>query len=632
MRSRSQIEIRILDVYGKLVHTAQVTMRGTGTGVIPLGYDERLRSYSISDPEPGSYLLKAAAPDLNLEAQERPIVVTDRVLRETFVLGREGLPFYYRGRVRVPFDVPDMMAVALRPGTEQRTADLNQLAQGFGFEPVPVGENVQRGHVHVFNVPADRAQNATSFERRAADERYVRHVGKVVRFDTDSVSLLTNECVVKFRPEADGQAEARARDLEVVRRLPYSTNGFLLRAKPDRSSAELLDVCNLLAQDSSVIWAEPNLVSTIGPHSLAAFPNDPGLAEQPHHSIISSQGAWNIIRTAPKLADIVIAVVDFGCDTNHPDLVGNLTEQFNFADLSPCLLQDPHGTKSSGIAAGMIDNGIGIAGVAGFCKFMAIQVPYTTDEDYAAMFVWSAGLDAGRAADPRFPPQLAKGADVISNSWGLNDRSYSGTIDEAFNKLASSGRGGLGCVLLFSTGNDTDDFTSLYPWATHPAVISVGASTISPPDSAEVRVSDSNYGKSIDVCAPGGDRSAGGALTLSATAAFNYTKDGYDFFGRTSCACPQVAGVAALMLAINESLTAEDVRSIVRDTAVKIDSGNTDPDGSYDATGHSQWYGFGRISAYGAVLSARNALTSGPVPAGAGVTAGSEESPGIGSS
>jgi hypothetical protein len=628
MSSHPQIEIRVLDVHGKVLHTAHVTAQGTAPGLIPLDYDDRLRAYRASDPQPGSYLVKVQAS--GLEAQERPIVVTDRVLRETFVLGRPGLPFYYRGRVRVPFDVPDMVGVALRPGTEQRTGDLNHLADSFGFEPVVVDENVKRGGVHVFNVPADRVQNAAPFEQRAAREAYVRYTGKVVRFDPDSVSFLTNECVVKFQPETDGEANARARGLEVVRRLPYSKNGFLLRAKPDTSSAGLLDICNELAEEPSVVWAEPNLVSTVAPHSLAAFPNDPGLAEQLHHAIIGSQGAWNVIRTAPKLADIVIAVVDFGCDTNHPDLAGNLTGQFNFADLSPYLLQDPHGTKSSGIAAGVIDNGIGIAGVAGFCKFMAIQAPYaSSDEDYVAMFVWSAGLDAGRAADPRFPPQLAKGADVISNSWGLQGRSYAGTIGDAFDELAKSGRGGLGCVLLFSTGNDTDDFTSLYPWATHPAVISVGASTISPPDSAEVRVSDSNYGASIDVCAPGGDPSAGGALTISATAAFNYAKDGYDFFGQTSCACPQVAGVAALMLAIDENLTAEDVRSILHDTAVKIDSGNTDPDGSYDANGHSQWYGYGRINAHAAVLSARNALR-GPAPAGAGVTGGSPEASGPG--
>ena len=351
--SRPQFETRVLDVHGNVLQAAHVTAQGPGNEVITLGYDERLRAYTLSDPRTGSYLLKAQAA--GVEAQERPVVVTDRALRETFVLGRAGLPFYYRGRVRVPFDLPDMLGVVLKYGMHERAADLNRIAEAFGLEPAGVDENVQRGGVRVFNIPTDRAQNAVLFEQRAMGERYVRYAGKVVRFDADSVSLLTNECVVKFRPEADGETGAQARDVEVVRRLPYCKNGFLLRAKPAMSSTQLLDICNRFAQDSSVIWAEPSLVSTVIPHATSGFPDDPGFAQQPHHPIIGSQGAWNIIRTASNPADSVIAVVDLGCDTNHPDLVGNLTEQFNFADLSSNLLQEAHGTQSSGIAAAVID-------------------------------------------------------------------------------------------------------------------------------------------------------------------------------------------------------------------------------------------------------------------------------------
>jgi subtilisin family serine protease len=627
--SRSQIQVRVLDVEGHVLKTAAVAAIGAGTDVIQLTFDERLRAYTVSDLQRGSYLLKVSAPEL--EAQQRTVVLTDRSLRETFVLGRAGLPFYYQDRVKVPFDLPDLLAVALKPGMDQRTADLNQVAEDFGLEPMPVDATITRQQVRVFNVPADRANDAVLFEQRAARQDFVRFVGKVVRFDVASISLLTNECVVKFRPEADGEAAVRAKDLELVRRLPYSKNGFLLRAKPTMSSSQLLDICNRWAEDSSVIWAEPNLVSTIVPHATPAFPNDPEFPQQLHHPIIGSQGAWNVIRTAPALADTVIAVVDVGCDTNHPDLVGNLTEQFNFAVLNTNLLQDPHGTKSSGIAAGVIDNGIGIAGVAGFSKFMAIQIPNGSDENYAAMFVWCAGLDAGHAGDPLFPPQLARGADIISNSWGLRNRTLSGVISDAFDELAVSGRNGLGCVVLFSTGNDDENFTNLFPWATHPAVISVGASTISPPDPAEVRVSDSNFGPTIDVCAPGGDKSAGGALTSSSTAASSPGSNDYADFGQTSCACAQVAGVAALMLAINPNLTAEEVRQILHDTAVKIDAANTDPIGAYDADGHSQWYGFGRTDAHAAVLAARNASTA-PVTESAGVMAGTAETPKLGSS
>lgn len=605
--TRRQIEIRVLDVHGRVLEFVEVTATPlSGGSVVRLHYDRRVNAHVVAEFAPGRYSIKAETA--GLEMQQRSVSVPESGLRDTFVLGRTGLPFYYRGRVRVPFDVPDRVGVLLKYGMHDRTTDLNGMAIRFGLEPMSVGENVNREGVRIFGVPADRAADGVLFEGSALAEPYVRYAGKVVRLDTDSVSVLTNECVVKFEPGVDGQAAALARELEVVRPLPYITNGLLLRARANTSSRQLLDISNSFAEDPAVIWAEPNLVSTAVLHAMAPFPNDQRLAAQLHHPIVGSVGAWNVMRTQPALGNIVVAVVDVGCDIKHPDLVGNLTGRYNFAAYSNALLEHPHGTKASGIVAAVIDNGIGVAGGAGFCKFIAVEKPIGTDEEYAAMFRWCAGLDPGQPLAPRFPGPLAQGVDVISNSWGIQGRALSGTIAGAFDTLAADGRGGRGCVILFSTGNENTDFTNLEIWAAHRAVISVGASTVSPPDPAEVRVSDSNYGASIDVCAPGGDASAGGALTLSTTAAFDYVNDGYDTFGQTSCACAQAAGVAAVILEINPSLQAEDLRGILHDTAVKIDGQNVDPIGHYDADGHSNWYGFGRIDAHAAAVAARRSL------------------------
>jgi subtilisin family serine protease len=190
----------------------------------------------------------------------------------------------------------------------------------------------------------------------------------------------------------------------------------------------------------------------------------------------------------------------------------------------------------------------------------------------------------------------------------------SGVVAAAFDALASDGRNGLGCVVVFAAGNrpqNGTDYTLEYPLATHPALITVAASTIV---GAEVKVSDSNFGPSIDVCAPAGDGNAG-TSTVSTSISKTYPPtNAYDYFGRTSAACPQVAGVAALMLAVNPSLEAEEVRDILQSTAFQIDNTNTDPLGSYDATGHSQWYGYGRICAQAALQAAADS-TSGVSPA-----------------
>jgi hypothetical protein len=69
----------------------------------------------------------------------------------------------------------------------------------------------------------------------------------------------------------------------------------------------------------------------------------------------------------------------------------------------------------------------------------------------------------------------------------------------------------------------------------------------------------------------------------------NYTQR----FGGTSAACPQVAGVAALMLSANPNLTVSQVRSKLRSTARDL-----------GATGYDTTYGYGLVDAYAAVCSA----------------------------
>jgi subtilisin-like proprotein convertase family protein len=76
-------------------------------------------------------------------------------------------------------------------------------------------------------------------------------------------------------------------------------------------------------------------------------------------------------------------------------------------------------------------------------------------------------------------------------------------------------------------------------------------------------------------------------------AAGNYTNS----FGGTSSACPGAAGVAALVLARNPALRADEVRDILKRCADRIDAAG----GRYDVNGHSAWYGYGRLNAQRAV-------------------------------
>ena len=228
----------------------------------------------------------------------------------------------------------------------------------------------------------------------------------------------------------------------------------------------------------------------------------------------------------------------------------------------------------------------GVVGIAPNCTIIPLRAAGAhTWATWAKTFEWAA-----------------EHGDIISCSWTISPNN---TLSSAIKKVISSGRNGKGIPVFFATGND---FTSSigYP-ASMAETIAVGAST-----NQDRRASYSNYGQGIDFVAP----SSGGTRRIETTdiqGSNGYNRnpgtsgdycEGEDNsgFGGTSAATPLAAGVAALMLSVNPSLTANEVRKILRETAIKIDPVN----GRYDANGWSEQYGYGRIDAAKAVLAAKN--------------------------
>jgi len=131
-------------------------------------------------------------------------------------------------------------------------------------------------------------------------------------------------------------------------------------------------------------------------------------------------------------------------------------------------------------------------------------------------------------------------------------------------------------------------------------VIAVGAST-----SYDCRAAYSQFGPELDLIAP----SSGGGLTNAVvttdrTGSAGYASgDYFSDFGGTSSAAPLAAGIAGLVLSRNPGLTATQVREILERSADKVN-----PElAAYDASGHSDRYGYGRIDA-------QRALNSTPLP------------------
>ncbi|MGC2575791.1 MAG: S8 family serine peptidase [Candidatus Nitrosopolaris sp.] len=330
------------------------------------------------------------------------------------------------------------------------------------------------------------------------------------------------------------------------------------------------------------------------------------------------------------------------------------------------MAKDPHGMCCAGIASALANNpsGVmneteGIAGAAPNCQVMGVMRPLAgTETEYADVFYWIAGFDPPSTLGPPdtgFPAKITPGADIITCSWGPLSSALPGgvgmpisnTMKACFDYLTTNGRNGKGVVLFFSAGNENmymgDPQSSGLPgydrpWAAYQTNIAVAASTNGVV--GEKRAGYSNFGIELSVCAPSSDSVTPPPppppppppLTSDQQKNFITTcylpgmgdlpgynegtlGDYIDSFGGTSASTPLVAGVAALLLSANPQLTWSQVKQILTNSAVKIDVDNTDPvgiwkdingkkstDPGYLSPNFSEWYGFGRIDAFKAIL------------------------------
>jgi len=296
-----------------------------------------------------------------------------------------------------------------------------------------------------------------------------------------------------------------------------------------------------------------------------------------------------------------VAVHDTGVDVGHPDLSPNIGPGWDFvnddSDPSPDSSQKGHGhgTACAGIIAAAA-NGIGVSGVAPGCKIVPVRIwGARTVSAWTKSFEWAAA-----------------NARVVSCSYGVTPFS---TITNASNKIIEGGT-----VVVAASGNDGEHKYGLdYP-ASLPGVIAVGSST-----NLDVRASYSQYGEGLDILAPGGGRQ--GTLTIETTDVrgadgFNPGGDycyadgrsGQTFAG-TSASAPVAAGGVALMLSANPRLTPAQVKSILCETAEKIQY--DDAGAQYEKNPSSSLYGWSPLYGYGRI-NARRAVEKAKTVAGAG--------------
>jgi len=424
------------------------------------------------------------------------------------------------------------------------------------------------------------------------------------------IRVIDQELVIRFRPNVP----------ERLRREILLPHGFVVCRKnafiPDQwvvsytgrrtLGEELIDVSNELTQLEEVALATPNFFSEyrrqVPPSVLPEewHLSNAGWAGAKQGEDLGILEAWKVTIGRPE---IIVAVLDDGVDVDHPNLRRNLWRnpdsssrdaigrdfflpddhpdhfnprpkrfQFPFAQGKG---NDIHGTPCAGlIAAGGLRRGS--VGVAPGCRLLPVKVFH----------------GASLASDERVADAIryaAIHADILSCSWSGG---MSLDVEQALEDAGRLGRRGRGSAVFCAAGNHFGKRVTFPARDSHS--IAVGAST----DQGR-RAEYSNVGPEIALVAP----SSGGVRALFTTDVSlprrGFNPDGLHTsrFGGTSAAAPLAAGTGALVLSVHPDLSREELEGILTATAEKIGGG-------YDARGHSEEFGFGRVNAGKAVEEA----------------------------
>lgn len=296
-------------------------------------------------------------------------------------------------------------------------------------------------------------------------------------------------------------------------------------------------------------------------------------------------------RGANKPRPVTVAVIDSGLDLEHPDITNALWRNagespgngadddnnryvddihgWNFVtDTADVTDNNGHGTLVAGIIGATADNDIGIAGVNSWARIMPLKVTDRTGEG-DSLHVAAAIAYA-----------VNNGARVINVSLGGDAYSPAEKAAVAFARRK-------GVLVVVAAGNHGASADAFWP-AALPGVITVAAT-----EPGGARTAYSNWGSAVDIAAPGSK-----ILSLRAaetdpmalvddkyTALANVVgEDGLLYHATgTSFAAPYVAGVASLLLSLDDALTAQQVERMLLYTATDIETPGVDALTGYGA-------------------------------------------------
>ena len=321
-------------------------------------------------------------------------------------------------------------------------------------------------------------------------------------------------------------------------------------------NADIFAAMRELDQDPAVMWSSPNFYQDADPREFT--PNDPQYGSQYHHTLMQNNLAWDVTLGDPS---IIIGVTDDGVDITHSDLAANIwqntgelpgdgidndgngyVDDYNGWDFSSGN-NNPnhnggasHGTHVSGIAAGRINNGTGIAGTAGRATIMPLQ--------FYGVGAWTATV-----INETFTYAADNGAKIVNTSYNIDGWVGDAVFTAGLQYLYDSG-----AIHVNSAGNGS---------ALNPARQAFEQSLlIASTTSSDTLSSFSNYGTGVDMAAPGSNILS----TLPGST--------YGLNSGTSMAAPNGAGTAALIWSANPSWNRDQVVAQMLGTGDNIDALN----------------------------------------------------------
>lgn len=351
--------------------------------------------------------------------------------------------------------------------------------------------------------------------------------------------------------------------------------------------AQAQQYMNALSANSKVASVSPDMrrYATVDNTAETVKINDPKMNRMwslTGEKGVSALEAWGTTRGK----GVTVAVLDSGI-TAHPDLDANVLPGYDFIaesafsndgngrDSDPtdagnwtvdnqcftgskATASDWHGTHVAGTIAAIANNNEGIAGVAPEAKIVPVRVLGACggfDSDITDGIIWAAG------GSVRGVPANQNPAQVINMSIGSE-----GTCTTPYRQAIAQANK-RGSIVVVAAGNNNFDASKSSPGNCED-VITVGAT-----DKNGKRSYFSNYGSRVDVSAPGGDRRYWGGGILSTLNAGKTApgKADYAEYQGTSMAAPHVAGIVALMKAVDPKLTYAQAKKVLQSTSQGVE-------------------------------------------------------------